>query len=321
MFNTAESVTPKHPDKICDRISDAVLDECLRKDPDSRVAVETTGGHGIISVTGEVTTKGYVDVRKIVKRIVGNKYGIQINLERQSPDIAKGVDEGGAGDQGIMIGYACNENEEMIPQEMFLAKDLCKYLYYKFMEDGKTQITINNAKEIVAVVCSFNNILTSELKKWIDSWLLYKMKADNVRVFVNPAGDWSVGSLDADTGLTGRKIVVDAYGPRVPVGGGAFSGKDPSKVDRSAAYMARKYAVELMKKTDSTEIKVSVAYGIGLVKPIIVEVIMDGMIIDVDDIERFEPNNIIKELDLKKPIYEKTAEWGAFGNAEFNWNK
>lgn len=321
MFFTAESVTPKHPDKVCDRISDGILDECLRHDPHSRVAIEAMGGHGIISITGEMTTRGYVDIKGIARRIVGDKYGIQINIEKQSPEIAKGVDVGGAGDQGIMIGYACDDNEEMIPQEMYLAKSLCKYLYYRFLEDGKTQITINNAKEIVAVVCSFNNVQTDDLRKWTETWLADKAKANDIRLYTNPAGFWSIGSFDADAGLTGRKIVVDAYGPKVPVGGGAFSGKDPSKVDRSAAYMARKYAVELLKKTKSAEIKVRVAYGIGLVKPLMVVVEMGNSVMQVDDIDRFIPDNIIKELDLKRPIYEKTAEWGAFGNDEFSWNK
>lgn len=332
MFYTAESVSPKHPDKICDRISDAILDECLRQDENSRVAIETMGGHGIITITGELTTNAYVDIRQIVKRIAGDKIGIQINIEKQSPDIAFGIgceedNDLGAGDQGIMIGYACNENEQMIPQELYLARKLCKFIYNKHQEDGKTQITINDNKEIIDIVCSFANIKNQDLKNLIWEWLINNNVNNNKNlnnIHTNPAGDWKISGFDADTGLTGRKIVVDAYGPRIPVGGGAYSGKDASKVDRSAAYMARKLAIEILQQTTSKEVLIKVAYGIGLIEPIMIAAEINGEYYPFDDIqkelERFKPQNIIDELDLKKPIYEKTAEWGAYGN-DFIWDK
>lgn len=329
MLYTAEAVSPAHPDKVCDRISDAILDECLRQDPDSRVAIETTGGHGIITITGELTTKAYVDIREIITRIVGDRYGIQINVVKQSPEIAAGVNIGGAGDQGIMVGYACNDNEDRVPQEFYMARKLCKEIYKYHPEDGKVQVTIDDNDNIIAIVCSFNKVNNGKLLNIIMDWLRernqYGVLSKNLHI--NPAGDWSVGSFDADAGLTGRKIVVDAYGPEVSVGGGAFSGKDPSKVDRSAAYMARKVALELLKEYKSKKVIVKVAYGIGVVEPIMLQIIIvqnDGRLLKLEPEkrwkERFQPNNIIKELDLKKPIYEKTAEWGAFGDNNFTWN-
>lgn len=222
MLRTAEFVSKSHPDKICDQISDAILDECLRQDPDSRVAVEVMGGHGIITVTGEVTTGAYVDVPACVHSVVGSKYGVQVNLVHQSPEIASGVDTGGAGDQGVMIGYACTDTPEMMPLEYVLARDLCKYIYEMYQNDGKTQVTVNDNGEIVAVVASWCGVDSSELLGIVDGWLLKKRIKDGCYRYVNPAGKWDIGGFDADTGLTGRKIVIDAYGPRVPVGGGAF---------------------------------------------------------------------------------------------------
>src|SRR3990167_6639782 len=245
MIRTAESVTPLHPDKICDRISDAILDEALRQDPNARVAIETMGGHGIVTITGEMTMNGYVDVKAVANRILRDHYGVQVNIVNQSPDIAKGVDIGGAGDQGIMVGYACRETPELMPLEVMLARDLCWKLYEKWPVDGKIQITLRG-KTIKTIVASFCGVKQRDLWDVIVFDWLTKIDVeydsddgDYGNVLCNPAGDWIVGGFDADTGLTGRKIVVDSYGPRIPIGGGAFSGKDASKVDRSAAYMAR----------------------------------------------------------------------------------
>ena len=323
MLKTAESISPAHPDKICDRISDSILDECLKQDKNSRVAIETMGGHNIITITGELTTKAYIDVHKIVKRIVGNKYGVQTNIVQQSPEISRGVDKGGAGDQGIMIGYACNENEEMIPQELYLARSLCKFIYDAFPEDGKTQITLNN-EEVQTIVASFCNVSNIKLRQLIEVWL-QKMKIIRVQeILVNPAGEWNIGGFDADTGMNGRKIVCDAYGPQIPVGGGCLSSKDPSKVDRSGAYMARYIATDILKDFEEfethTEVFVKLAYAIGLEKPVMaVYKINDGEWYNIEKKYDCTPKGIIKKLDLKQPIYESTACWGAFGNG-FKWD-
>src|SRR3990167_3194973 len=321
-MRTAEFVSPSHPDKLCDQISDAILDECLRKDPDSRVAVETMGGHGIITVTGEITSKAYVDVKKCVESVIGLPYGIQANLVRQSPEIASGVDSGGAGDQGIMVGYACSDTPEFMPLEYVLARDLCRYLYLINPKDGKTQITVDENKQIVAIVASWCGVDSEELLELVNKWLNTE-KIEEIELateyFMNPAGKWDIGGFDADTGLTGRKIVIDAYGPRVPVGGGAFSGKDPSKVDRSAAYMARKIAVDYLKKYGEKECRVELAYAIGKKEPIQAIALVDGNPITISEYD-LTPRGIIDFLDLKRPIYEETAKWGHFGN-NFPWEQ
>ncbi|HOH62089.1 MAG TPA: methionine adenosyltransferase domain-containing protein [Bacilli bacterium] len=327
MLKTAESVSPMHPDKICDRISDAILDACLKQDPDSRCAIETMGGHNIITVTGEMTTNAFVDIPEIVKGIVGDKYGVQTNIVKQSPDIARGVDVGGAGDQGIMVGYACRDNAEMIPNELFLARQLCKYIYGIRQEDGKTQITLEDDK-ISKVVASFCNVSHEDLQLMVDDWLLGSTfeTSEDIQVFINPAGDWTQGGFDADTGLTGRKLIVDNYGPQIPIGGGAFSGKDASKVDRSGAYVARKMAVDILKSDEKcNEVIVKLAYAIGRPEPVMATVQKDGgeimeISFDQDGAEHIKPKNIIEDLQLKRPIFEKTAEWGAFGNG-FDWDK
>lgn len=321
MLKTAECVSPKHPDKVCDQISDAILDACLEQDPMSRVAIETMGGHNLITITGELTTNAYVDIPVIVRRIIGDKYGIQTNIVKQSPEIANGVDTGGAGDQGIMVGYACRENEERIPQETYLARDLCKFIYRMFKEDGKTQITINENKEIVAVVASFCNASTSALKVIVDAWLNHKLEINNQpKIFINPAGDWNQGGFDADTGVTGRKLAVDNYGPQIPIGGGAFSGKDATKVDRSAAYMARKMAVHYLDHLGANEVIVKLAYSIGVADPVMISVEADGKLIEIGDSWDLTPKGIIDQLELRKPQFQTTAEWGHFGNG-FAWDK
>lgn len=286
----------------------------------SRVAVETMGGHGIVTVTGEVTTNAYVDVPAIVHRIAGN-VGVQVNLVKQSNEIAQGVDIGGAGDQGTMIGYACNETPEMMPLEYTLARDLCMQIFMAYPVDGKVQVTLENDK-IIAIVASFQNTTKEQLIKVIHTWCNFR-NFEVSTLYVNEAGEWQQGGFDADTGVTGRKIVADAYGCRVPVGGGAFSGKDPTKVDRSAAYMARKIAVDLLKKNNAQEVTVNLAYVIGKPEPLQSTVqINDWEEVDLTSIAAYDltPKGIIEFLDLRKPIYEMTACWGHFGQ-DNTWDK
>ena len=321
MIRTAEVVTPKHPDKICDRISDAILDECLKQDPNTRAAIETMGGHGIITVTGELTTEAFVDIPEVVKRVYGKDIGVQTNIVRQSPEIAQGVDTGGAGDQGIMVGYACNDNEEYVPQEYYLARKLAQVIYHRYPFDGKTQVTIDDFN--LRVVASFQNAPAEELEKIVRGYLSKYSMYTVEEVHCNPAGDWNLGGFDADTGLTGRKLAVDNYGPRVPIGGGAFSGKDATKVDRSAAYMARAAAVHMLKSIKAgtfpkaKEVYVYLAYAIGYDQPVQATAIIDGVETAMEGYD-FSPKGIIQTLELTRPIFSKTAEWGHMGNG-FSW--
>ena len=316
MVRTAEVVTPKHPDKICDRISDAILDACLKQDPNTRAAIETMGGHGIITVTGELTTEAFVDIPEIVKEVYGKEIGVQTNIVRQSPEIAQGVDTGGAGDQGIMVGYACRENEDMVPQEYYLARKLAQELYHRYPYDGKTQVTIDGNS--LRVVASFQNAPKKDLEKIIRAYLGKYKQYTIEALHCNPAGDWTLGGFDADTGLTGRKLAVDNYGPRVPIGGGAFSGKDATKVDRSAAYMARAAAVHMLKSIpQAKEVYVYLAYAIGYNQPIQATAVVDGVELEMEGFD-FSPKGIIDTLELKAPIFSKTAEWGHMGNG-FSW--
>lgn len=322
MLYTAECVTPMHPDKICDQISDAILDECLYRDPDSRVAVETMGGHGKITITGEITSKMNI-TNAIIRAIVYfhfpflHGYDIKVNIVHQSPDIAKGVDQGGAGDQGIMIGYACNFNPEFVPQEYFLARKLARGIWDKYgARDGKTQVTINENQEAVAIVASFQGIKAEALERYIRKTMSAVMTED-CEVKCNAAGDWTNGGFDADTGLTGRKIAVDNYGPTVPIGGGAFSGKDGTKVDRSGAYMARKIAVDFIKEHDARQVLVKLAYSIGVAEPVMAIAIVDGVEAPITGYD-LTPAGIIKTLELKTPRFQHTAEWGHMGN-KFIW--
>ena len=315
-FRTAESVSPKHPDKICDQISDAILDAYLVQDPDSRVAVDVAGGHGMVFVTGEVTSRAEkVDVIKIVKRLAGEVEVIE-HIANQSLEISQGVDIGGAGDQGIMVGYACNETPELLPLEFVLARKLNQYLYKIWPYDGKTQVTILDGK-IISIVASFQHAIQAELLAQVKKWMQNERPAvcDDVDFHINPAGDWEVGGFEADAGLTGRKLVVDNYGPRIPIGGGAFSGKDPSKVDRSAAYMARKIAVDYLKKYSAKEVYVYLAYAIGYNQPLEATVVIDGEQRQVEGYD-LSPIGIIKALDLKRPLYEQKARYGHFGHSD-----
>ena len=317
-LRTAESVSPKHPDKLCDQVSDAILDAYLAKDPSARVAVEALGGHGQLVVMGEVTSKAKIDIAPIVRRIVGS-IALSTNVVEQSPEIAQGVDTGGAGDQGIMIGYACSETPEALPLEVVLSRQLNQYLFERWPFDGKTQITLRG-DQIVAVVASFQNAPTGELKQAIAEWLQSKTTNKQPTIHANPAGEWRLGGFEADTGLTGRKLVVDNYGPRIPIGGGCFSGKDGSKVDRSAAYMARKIALDYLRKREAREVFTRLAYAIGYDQPLEASVIIDGKqeaVVGYD----LSPRSIIEQLGLTKPQFEATARYGHFGHGEFSWEK
>ena len=319
-YKTAESVSPKHPDKICDQISDAILDAHLKEDPDARVAVDVAGGHGTVFITGEVTSGAKnVDVGAIVRRIAGPVEVIE-HIALQSLEIAQGVDGGGAGDQGIMVGYATNETPEFLPLEVVLSRKLNQFLYKRWPFDGKTQVTTLDGK-IHTIVASFQNAPTSKLEEAVKEWERIQTIASshsNVVYHINPAGDWKVGGFDADAGLTGRKLAVDNYGPSVPVGGGAFSGKDASKVDRSGAYIARKIAIDYLKKFQAHEVYVSLAYAIGFEAPLQAVAIVDGVEREVEGYD-LSPNGIVEYLDLKQPVYQKTAAYGHFGHEEFTW--
>ena len=285
---TAEYVSPKHPDKMCDRISDSILEHFITQDPNARVAVETLGGHGKVFIVGEVTSLGIlnqIDYESIVAEITGlDHYETQVHIARQSPEIAQGVDTGGAGDQGIVIGYACNHNEEMTPQEYYLAKSLCQYLYRIYPFDGKTQITINNKHEIAVIVASFQNSKTEQLSVHIQEWIKDNkcMLDEDIKYFLNSAGEWSIGGFEADAGVTGRKIVIDQYGPRVPVGGGAFSGKDWTKVDRSGAKYAQHIAQSILREKNAAEVRVELAYGIGTPQALQSMVYIDGKVQEIN---------------------------------------
>ena len=319
IYRTAESVSPKHPDKICDQISDAILDAHLAEDPFARVAVDVAGGHGAVFVVGEVTSKATsVDIPSIVHRIAGpagngKPLEVIIRVEAQSPEIAQGVNTGGAGDQGIMVGYATNETPELLPLEYVLARNLNKALYEQWPYDGKTQITTLNG-QITSIVSSFQHAGKAELSAAVIEWLRNDPLAKPAKEYslhVNPAGDWEVGGFDADSGLTGRKLAVDNYGPRVPLGGGAFSGKDGTKVDRSGAYIAREIAVDYLKKRQAKEVFVYLAYAIGYPHPVEATVTIDGTQEKVVGYD-LTPEGIITKLQLRTPGFEARARYGHY---------
>ncbi len=318
-FRTAESVSPKHPDKLCDRISDAILDAYLAEDPEARTAVETVGGHGRIFITGEVRSSVHPEIEPIVRRIAGDDIDLEVHLVKQSPEIARGVDTGGAGDQGIMVGYATSETPELLPLEVVLSRQLSQWLYAKWPYDGKTQVTLRDG-EIVAVVASFQHTPHDELETAVREWLMGKPVHESVAIHINPTGDWDQGGFDADAGLTGRKLVVDNYGPRVPIGGGCFSGKDASKVDRSAAYMARKIARDYLQQRQAHEVYCHLAYAIGYDQPLEATVTIDGVQEEVEGYD-LTPNGIKQFLGLTKPQFERTAEYGHFGHSDFAWER
>ncbi len=327
-MKTAEYVSPSHPDKICDQISDSILDEALRQDKSSRVAVEVMGGHGKIKITGEITTEANLNYEDIAKRVYKDygyedKVDVEVNVTSQSAEIKSGVDSGGAGDQGIMIGYACNENRFKIPQEHLIARSLIEFVYKNKRVDAKSQVTISGDR-VNCIVVSAADIDTDSLKEMVNTWkridepFIKRMNFEDCEIITNPAGDWSMSGFEADTGLTGRKVVVDSYGPRAPVGGGAFSGKDGTKVDRSGAYMARKIALSYLEDREAREVLVKLGYVIGKSEPIMKRVLIDG---EEEEIIGFDlkPEDIIKNLGLEKPIYNDLARWGHFGRNGFSW--
>lgn len=319
-YRTAESVSPKHPDKLCDQISDAVLDAYLSADPDARVAAEACGGHGVVFVTGEITsTAENVDIPAIVRRIAGDDVEVHTKVVKQSPEIAAGVDTGGAGDQGIMIGYACDETPELLPREVVLSRRLNQFIFEKHPFDGKTQVTIAPDGTIDSIVASFQNVSHDELEKMVREFIEINGLEGKLKLHINPAGDWNQGGFDADTGLTGRKLIVDNYGPRVAIGGGCYSGKDATKVDRSAAYMARRIAVDYLRERKAHEVLVRLAYAIGYAEPLEKTVVIDGVPEEITGYD-LTPNGIISYLDLKRPIYEATARYGHYGEG-FDWDK
>ena len=344
---TVESVTSGHPDKICDQISDAVLDAYLTQDPYSRVAMETFGSHGLLVIGGEVTSKAKVDAEEIAKRIYYKEIGYEeplsiiTNIIQQSPDIAQGVDTGGAGDQGIMYGYATDETAEFLPRGVVLAHSLargleelkkkdpeCAWLKPDGKAHGKTQVTIHNGKVISGLVsCQHvENISQEEIKKILIEKLFAPVigNLEGIEILVNPTGKFVIGGFVADTGLTGRKIIVDTYGGLIPHGGGCFSGKDPTKVDRSAAYMARFAAKNIVANGLAKECLVSVAYAIGRAEPLMVHA-ETGQGVELDDLVQkkfdFRPKAIIERLNLRRPIYAQTAVYGHFGKSGLPWEE
>ncbi len=321
VMKTCEFVSPKHPDKMCDFIADSLLDEYLKGDENSRTAIEVMGGHGVVSISGEVTSSAEVPVKKIVHDIVGPEFEVNVYMVRQSPEIARGVDTGGAGDQGIMKGFATSETATFMPKEYEAARSLCRSVFEKYPYDGKTQVTYKDGK-VTSVVTSFQNTNSEELEALVRTLI----EADEY--FINPTGEWRIGGFDADSGLSGRKIIVDNYGPEYTVGGGSFSGKDATKVDRSAAYMARRVAVDLVKKYGAKEVYTKLAYAIGKAEPLMKEAEIrfhpepgrTGGRLETIEITGYDltPKGIIEFLDLKKPIYAETAKHGHFGNGN-NW--
>ena len=311
MIKTAEFVTPEHPDKRCDFIADSILDAYLAGDKRSRVAIEVMGGHRLVTINGEVTSAAKPDIMAVVKGIVGEEYKVIENIVLQSPEIARGVDTGGAGDQGIMKGYATSETESLMPLEYELARNLCQKIYEKYPLDGKTQVTIENGVPTV-VVASFQNTTNDKLLPLVQSIITAK------EYLINPAGEWKQGGFDADTGVSGRKLIVDNYGPELTIGGGSFSGKDYTKVDRSAAYMARRIAVRLLTERKAKEVHTKIAYAIGKAEPVMAVALVDGVeeaIIGYD----LSPHGIKNALALDTVRYADTCVWGHFGRG-FVWD-
>lgn len=376
---TSESVTEGHPDKICDQISDTILDAMLEQDPDARVAVETLVTTGLVHIAGEVTTSSYVEIPQLVRQKIldigytssdigfdGNSCGVSVSIGAQSPDIAGGVDDAlesragdqdeisklGAGDQGMMFGYATNETDTLMPAPILLSHRISENLSRVRREmdngvlrpDGKTQVSVdydgNTPVAISTVVLSTQHhpdVSQDELANLVLDRVIApvlsesKLDTSSVRYIINPAGRFVIGGPQGDAGLTGRKIIVDTYGGMARHGGGAFSGKDPSKVDRSAAYAMRWVAKNVVAAGLADRVELQVAYAIGVAKPVAVLVECFGTEkVEVESIQKavmevfdLRPAAIIKDLDLKRPIFSKTAAYGHFGRelAEFSWEQ
>lgn len=326
VLRTAESVTCAHPDKVCDQISDAILDACLTDDPNTRAAVEVMGGHGLITITGELSTKAHIDLRAVAEatyRSLGYQepVGITVNVVQQSSEIAGGVDTGGAGDQGIMVGYATVETDELLPLELVLARRLTDAMGSR---DGKAQVTVRDGKVVgvLTSVCEHPEANEVAFAKAVEEIIVPYLVSDASVESVwlqNPNGRWSVGGFAADTGLTGRKLAVDNYGPSVPLGGGCFSGKDATKVDRSAAYMARRIATDYLKNRNAKEVFVHLAYAIGVAEPVMATVTLDGVHEEVTGYD-LRPRAIIEQLSLTAPQFAETARGGHFGRG-FTWDR
>lgn len=324
VYKTAESVTLAHPDKVCDQISDAILDTCLASDPTARVAVEAVGGHGLITITGELTTTAHIDIRQVALdayRLTGYTDDIAIvtNVVAQSPEIGRGVDADGAGDQGIMLGYATRETAERLPLELVLARKLTAAMGAR---DGKAQVTTKDGyvTTVLTSVCEKDGVTDEALEATIQNTiipLLHPNTTIDTAWLRNPNGRWTIGGFTADTGLTGRKLAVDNYGPNIPLGGGCFSGKDATKVDRSAAYMARRIAVDYLEARGANEVYVHLAYAIGVAEPLMAVVTIDGVQETISGYD-LRPRAIIERLELQKPQFTRAAATGHFGNG-FLW--
>ncbi|MFR2451399.1 MAG: methionine adenosyltransferase [Clostridia bacterium] len=371
---TSESVTEGHPDKLCDYISDSILDSYLAKDKNARVACETVAGKGEIYITGEITSTANVDIEQVVRDTIkevgyaDSEYDIDyrtckiyINLSKQSPDIALGVDKSledkegkdveseGAGDQGLMFGYACDETEELMPLPISLAHKLSKRLTEVRREkiidylrpDGKTQVTVEYDGEkparVDTIVVSTQhlpdvdmNVLKKDIiEKVIKPIVPANLLDENTKYFINPTGRFVIGGPLGDSGLTGRKIIVDTYGGAARHGGGAFSGKDPTKVDRSASYMARHIAKNIVANGYAKKCEIQIAYSIGVAKPVSIYVTTYGtntipeeeIVEKIDKTFDLTPRGIINYLDLQRPIYRQTTNYGHFGKKDLPWEK
>ena len=338
---TVESVTSGHPDKVCDQISDAILDECLKQDTNSRVAAEVFGSNNLLVIGGEVSTNADFDPeiigRNVYKNIGYSDEDLKVikNIVQQSPDIAQGVNTGGAGDQGIMYGYATDETSEFLPLGISLVHKLTHGLEVLrkngeltwLKPDGKAQLTIINGevKKILISCQHAKDITQVEIKQSLIQRLIQPLFGDTseIEILVNPTGSFLLGGFTADAGLTGRKIMVDTYGGLFPHGGGAFSGKDPTKVDRSAAYMARFVAKNIIANELAKKCLVSVSYAIGKADPLMVEIVNEkGESLDsIKERFDFRPQSIIEQLNLRQPIYSQTASYGHFGKEGLPWEQ